>query len=184
MVRDLKTHENSADLTLDATREYIWSLLPAQAKSICQWDVFTEVECEEVLDWINSLDSDQNQNLDAFRACLLVFSVTDGRIIPRQFQLKAGLTAFWGKHSIVNAGTGSGKTLSMAIPLLMDPQAVAIIISPLKRLQVAQAKELERLLIKPLVINQDTELAPLQIKVPHIVSRLCGLPRVSRPLRA
>ena len=75
-----------------------------------------------------------DQHLDALRACLLVFSVSDGRVIPRKFQLEAGLAAYQGKNMIVNAGTGSGKTLSMAIPLLMDPDAVAIIISPLKRL--------------------------------------------------
>ena len=108
-------------------------------------------EHEELLDWINSLDSNQDHYLDALRACLLIFSVTDGQIVPRQFQLLAGLAALWGKNSIVNAGTGSGKTLSIVIPLLMDPVAVAIVISPLKRLQITQAEALERFLIKPLV---------------------------------
>ena len=53
----------------------------------------------------------------------------------------------------------------MAIPLLMDPDAVAIIISLLKRLQSTQARELERFLIKLLVINQDIELLLAEIKV-------------------
>lgn len=167
MVHDFRTHENSEELTLDDAHTYIWSLLPARAKYLC-WDALTEVEHEEVLDWINSLNSDVHHYLDALRACLLVFSVTDGRIVPRQFQLSAGLAAFRGKNSIVNAGTGSGKTLSMAIPLLMDPAAIAIIISPLKRLQTTQAEELERFLIRPLVINQDSELSLSQIQVSRV----------------
>ena len=104
MVYDFETRENSEDLTLYDTHTYIQSLPLAQAKCLCS-DVLT-VGHEEVLDWINSLNSDQNHHLDALRVCLLVFSVTDGRIIPRQFQLSAGLAAFWGKNSIVNAGTG------------------------------------------------------------------------------
>ena len=56
----------------------------------------------------------------------------------------------------------------MAIPLLMDPAVVGVIISPLKRLQSTQARELERFLLKPLVINQDVVLSPTQIKVFHI----------------
>ena len=128
--------------------------------------------------WINSLDSDQDQYLDALHACLIVFSVTDGQIIPRQFQLVAGLAALWGKNSIVNAGTGSGKTLSIAIPLLMNLKAVAIVISPLKHLQITQAEALERFLIKPLMINQDMELSLLEIKVYYIAFQPNRLRRI------
>ena len=178
MVYDFQNHQNAPELTLHAAHTYTWSLAPRLAKYLCWADVFTESEQEKVLSWITSLDPDQY--LDALRASLLVFSVSDGRVAPREFQLTAGLTAFWQKHAIVNAGTGSGKTLSMVIPLLMDPDAVAIIVSPLKRLQITQAEELERFLIKPLVINQDTDLSPLQIQVPHIAFQLYFLPRVSQ----
>jgi hypothetical protein len=50
----------------------------------------------------------------------------------------------------------------------MDPAAIAIIISPLKRLQTTQAEELERFLIRPLVINQDSELSLSQIQVSRV----------------
>ena len=162
MVYDFRTHEISHELTLHATHTYIWSRTRELARYLC-WEIFTEDEHEELLRWIDSLDLDQH--LDALRACLLVFSVSDGQVVPRQFQLEAGLAAYQGKNTIVNAGTGSGKTLSMAIPLLMDPDAVAVIISPLKRLQSTQARELERFLIKPLAINQDIELSLAEIKV-------------------
>jgi len=62
---------------------YIWSLTPEAAKYLC-WDVFTESEHEKVLNWINSLDSDQY--LDTLHACLPVFSVFDGWVVPHGFQ--------------------------------------------------------------------------------------------------
>ena len=168
MVYDLQNHENAPELTLHAAHTYIWSLAPETAEHLCR-ELFTESEHEKVLDWVSSLDPDPC--LDALRACLLVFSVSDGRVVPREFQLTAGLAAFRRKHAIVNAGTGSGKTLSMVIPLLMDLEAVSIIISPLKRLQTTQAEELERFLLKPLVINQDTDLSSLQIQVLYTAFR-------------
>ena len=177
MVYDLENHCEAPELTLLAVHSYIWSLTPAAAKFLCWHTVFAESENEKVLDWINSLEPEAH--LDALRACLLVFSVSDGQVVPRQFQLTAGLAAYRKKHAIVNAGTGSGKTLSMVIPLLMDPEAVSIIISPLKRLQATQAEELERFMIRPLVINEDTELSTLQIQVPHVAFQLECLPRVS-----
>ena len=175
MVYDLQNHKDAPELTLHAVHTYIWSLTPEAAKYLCQ-EVFTESEHKKVLDCISSLGPDPH--LDALRACLLVFSVSDGRVVPREFQLTAGLAAFWRKHAIINAGTGSGKTLSMVIPLLMDPEAVSIIVSPLKRLQITQAEELERFLLKPLVINQDMDLSPLQIQVLRVAFWLCHLPRV------
>ena len=45
----------------------------------------------------------------------------------------------------------------------MDPDTVTIVISPLKHLQIAQAEELERVFIKPLVINQDISHRPLVV---------------------
>jgi len=95
---------------------------------------------------------------------------------PDKFQLLAGLAALWGKNSIVNAGTGSGK-LSQWWPLLVNLKAVAISISPLKCLQITQAEALERFLIKLLVINQDMELSPLEIKVSCIVFQSNCLPQ-------
>lgn len=172
MVFDFQTHEISLELTLRATYTYIWSQTLESARSLHRI-ISTE---EKLLLWIDSLDLDRR--LDAFRACLLVFSVSDGKVVPRQFQLEAGLVAYWGKNTLINAGTGSGKTLSVIIPLLMDPEVVSIIISPLKRLQSTQAKELERFLIKPIVINQDTELSPTEIKVSYSAFCLYHLTRV------
>ena len=163
MVYDFQTRKVSHKLTLHETYTYIWSRSLELAKDLC-WEVCAGLDGHsEVLRWIDLLDLDQC--LDTLRICLLVFSVTDGWVFPRQFQFEAGLAAYQGKNSIVVAGTGSGKTLSMAIPLLMNPEAVGIIVSLLKRLQSTQARELERFQIKPLVINQDIKLSQTEIKV-------------------
>ena len=177
MVYDFRTRKVSPEVTLRATYTDIWSRTPESSRNLCE-EVCTGDGHFEVLRWIDSLGS--NQQLDALRACLIVFSVTDGRVFPRQFQLEAGLAAYQGKNSIVTAGTGSGKTLSMVIPLLMNPEAVGIIISPLKRLQSTQARELERFQIKPLVINQDIELSLAEIKVSHAAFHLNHSSRVYR----
>ena len=162
MVYDFQACETVAELTLEATRAYIWSHSLESASSLCL-ELSVSNEHQELLQWIDTLEPDPR--LDALRACLLVFSVSDCRVIPRQFQLEAGLAAYWGKNTLVNAGTGSGKTLSMAIPLLMDPEAVAIVVSPLKRLHFTQAEELERFLVKPLVVNEDSKPSQAKIKV-------------------
>lgn len=162
MVYNFETHEISQGLTLHAIHTYIWSRTLESVRHLFS-EITVEDTHKELLRWIDSLDLDQR--LDNLRACLLVFSITDGQVIPRQFQLEAGLAVYYGKNTIVNSGTGSGKTLSMAIPLLMNPEAVGIIISPLKRLQSTQGREFERFMLKPLVINQDVVLSSNNIKV-------------------
>ncbi|KAJ8456448.1 hypothetical protein ONZ45_g18718 [Pleurotus djamor] len=94
------------------------------------------------------------------RACLLVFLYTNRRIVPREFQLHASLAAHLGRDSVIIAGTGSGKTLCIAIPVLLNPSKISIVISPLKRLQVTQADYFNRLGIRTAAINEDTHYGP------------------------
>ncbi|KAH9953285.1 hypothetical protein BGW80DRAFT_1192669, partial [Lactifluus volemus] len=70
--------------------------------------------------------------------CVLLSTVTNGEKIPREFQLKAVLALLFGQDTLIDAGTGSGKTLCMILPALLDPTAMSLVISPLKRLQVLQ----------------------------------------------
>jgi len=57
---------------------------------------------------------------------------------PRGFQLDVAEALTLGLDSTVIAGTGSGKTLPWAIPLLLDENKdkMVLVISPLKALQV------------------------------------------------
>jgi ATP-dependent helicase YprA (DUF1998 family) len=63
---------------------------------------------------------------------MLLSTVTNGKKIPWEFQLDALLALFAGQDCLIDAGTGSGKTLCMVLPVLLDPAAVSFVILPLK----------------------------------------------------
>ncbi|KAG1723312.1 hypothetical protein EDD22DRAFT_790159, partial [Suillus occidentalis] len=77
------------------------------------------------------------------RACLIIYVLTATIIIPCQFQFEAVLATLNGRDSFVTAGTGSGKTLCIIIPILLHPGTVTMTISPLKRLQATQVIQLK-----------------------------------------
>ena len=79
-----------------------------------------------------------NERTNVFKACLIVYMLSDSTIVPRQLQLQAALAELAGLDSKVISGTGSGKTLAIAIPHILCPDQVSFIISPLKRLQITQ----------------------------------------------
>ena len=82
----------------------------------------------------------EKDRTDALRACLVVSFVTRFTIVPRAFQLQASLATLNGLDSIITAGTGTGKTLCLFIPILLRPNSISITISPLKRLQATQVR--------------------------------------------
>lgn len=89
-------------------------------------------------DFLAKLDTAEQHTV--YKCCLLLSTVTKGKKIPREFQLNAVLALLAGKDCLIDAGTGSGKTLCMILPALLDPTAISLVISPLKRLQVLQVK--------------------------------------------
>ena len=77
----------------------------------------------------------------AYWCCLLAWNVTGGTQIPHEMQLCAALATYNGSDSLVNAGTGSRKTLPITLNLLLDDPLdnhISLTISPLKWLQVTQ----------------------------------------------
>ena len=71
-----------------------------------------------------------------------------------------------GQDTLVDVGTGYGKTLCMIIPCLLDsPGLISVVISPLKRLQAIQVLEFEHYGINTLAINEDTPNDPELWKV-------------------
>ena len=75
-------------------------------------------------------------------------------------QLRSILADQLGKDSLLSAGTGSGKTLPIAINILLDDPSknkITLTISPLKRLQSTQEADFSsRYGIRTFAINDDT----------------------------
>jgi hypothetical protein len=53
-----------------------------------------------------------SERVDALLACALVWTLSGGAEVPREFQLKAGLAAVSGRDCVVRAGTGANNVLS------------------------------------------------------------------------
>ncbi|KII90705.1 hypothetical protein PLICRDRAFT_106554 [Plicaturopsis crispa FD-325 SS-3] len=94
------------------------------------------IELEPGLRLLGSLSP--AQQLEAWRACLLVYEATGHKKVPRDFQLQSALASLRGIDSVITAGTGSGKTLINAIAPLLYPETVTILMSPLRRIQENQ----------------------------------------------
>ncbi|KAJ7269062.1 P-loop containing nucleoside triphosphate hydrolase protein [Mycena rebaudengoi] len=105
-------------------------------------------------DYIASLDS--KHKTIALRACLITHITSGYRLVPREYQLRATNGLEDGRDVLIDSGTGSGKTLCLVIPNLLHPNTTSMTISPLKRLQILQAAELERWGIHAICINEDT----------------------------
>jgi len=134
-------------------------------------------------DFMGSLSP--SETTDTLLACLLIWTLSNGLEVPREFQLRAGLAAVARQDTVVRAGTGQGKTLAMAIPMLLRPNSMAIVVSPLKRLQSTQVnigftvmwlslpfnqvRVFRRYGIRTLEINDDTPNDELIWKVCSVV---------------
>ena len=83
--------------------------------------------------------------------------MTYPKLVPWEFQLEATIAIMSGRDSLIDVSTGYGKTLCMIIPCLLNPESLAVILSPLKQLQAVQVLEFEHYGIKTLAINEDTK---------------------------
>jgi hypothetical protein len=90
--------------------------------------------------FLNSLAPGARSNV--LKASLIIYVLSGCTMVPRELQLRAALAEIAGFDTSVMSGTGTGKTLIMAIPHILDPGRISFIISPLKRLQLSQANAL------------------------------------------
>ena len=74
------------------------------------------------------------------RACLVIHAMTSDKIMSRSFQLQAPLALLHGFDTLITAGTGSGKTLCLLIPILPQPGSTSITVLPLKHLLSTQVR--------------------------------------------
>jgi ATP-dependent helicase YprA (DUF1998 family) len=110
----------------------------------------------------------------ALRLCLIANTIFPN-ISPRDFQIQAAIAVLEKQDSIVHAGTGYGKTLTIILPHLLRPKLVSILVTPLKRLQALQVEEFNKWGIYAVGINEDTprddELWQVRHCVLHILIR-------------
>jgi hypothetical protein len=103
---------------------------------------------------------DEPDRILCLRACLISWAISSGEKIPREMQLRTVLACWKKSDTLVSARTGSGKTLPMALAILLDDPAMnykTITISPLKRLQSTQENNFNTCCgIETVVINEDT----------------------------
>ena len=95
-----------------------------------------------------------------YQAVMICWTVTGSTMVPREMQLRTVLSDYQKRDCLIAAGTGSGKTLPIALCILLDDPAanlITITISPLKRLQVTQESDFNsRFQIPTVSINEDT----------------------------
>lgn len=110
------------------------------------------------LSFLESLDEDDK--IVCYRAALICYSVTNSIQVPCEMQLRVVLAIKNGRDCLVSAGTGSGKTLPIALATLLDDpdkRLVTLTLSPLKRFQVTQESDFNtRYGVPTAVINEDT----------------------------
>jgi len=121
--------------------------------------VATEIPQDQLpLAYLNSLSVDDKAV--CLRATMICWVMSRMTMVPREMQLRVVLADVHAKDALVAAGTGSGKTLPIALCILLDdPTAnyLTITISLLKRLQVTQESDFNnRFGIPTVTINEDT----------------------------
>lgn len=66
------------------------------------------------------------------------YEMSEGKIVPRMWQLDVAECLLLGIDCEVIAATGAGKTLPFVLPLLVRPDTMVIILSPLDALELDQ----------------------------------------------
>jgi len=137
------------------TLQFFRTCSPAEISHL----VATEIPQNRLpLTYLNNLsEEDKTVCLWATMICWVISETT---MVPREMQLWVVLAGVHAKDALVAAGTGSGKTLPIALCILLDDPTsnyLSITISPLKWLQAMQESDFNNHFGIPTVtINEDT----------------------------
>ena len=111
------------------------------------------------LQYLGSLSNEERAI--CYQTAMICWTVTGSTMVPREMQFRVVLSDVQRRDCLIAAGTGSGKTLPIALSILLDDPAansITITISPLKRLQVTQESDFRsRFQIPTVTINDDTD---------------------------
>ncbi|KAJ7100305.1 P-loop containing nucleoside triphosphate hydrolase protein [Mycena crocata] len=103
-----------------------------------------------------------SQRVIVLNAFLHLDFASQGRLTPREMQLRAAIAVGEGKNLMVRSATGSGKTLAMILPVLMlEKDAVVITVSPLRLIQDNHVTEFAKYGIPSIAVNCFTPEDPV-----------------------
>lgn len=84
------------------------------------------------LQYLEAVDLDELSRL-----CIKKFGLE-----PRRFQLECARATLMGRDCVINIPTGGGKTLAFFLALLLMPDGIVLVVSPLTALMLDQASPL------------------------------------------
>ncbi|KAF8272466.1 hypothetical protein EI94DRAFT_1796088 [Lactarius quietus] len=129
---------------MDAKEEYGLQDIRNFSRDVLYWVYNTLVPVElrpPVSFWLRY---DEEQQTIGLRASLLLWVHSEFQELPQEFQLNATIAMMSGQDSLIDVGTGAGKTLCMILPCLLAPNTMAVVFSPLNRLQAVQVLAFSR----------------------------------------
>jgi hypothetical protein len=167
---------------MDASEEFTLQDIRNSSRHMLYWAYDKLVPEERRLPLSFWLQYDEEQQTIGLRASLLLWIHSELKDLPREFQLTATMAMMSGKDSLVDIRTGAGKTLCMILPCLLAPDTMAIIFTPLKRLQAVQVLAFARYQIKAIAINEDTPNDPELWKVCTLGTSAVDLSHITETL--
>ncbi|KAF9484311.1 P-loop containing nucleoside triphosphate hydrolase protein [Pholiota conissans] len=142
-------------LILEEWLQFFRTSSSADIEEVCV--AITDLHARLPEDYLAGLEYDHRTI--CLRGSLVCWSVTSGSYVMQKMQLQTVLSGRLRRDTLTFAGTGSGKSLPIAILILRDNPLefrVTITISPLKRLQTSQEQDFNtRYGIRTFAINDD-----------------------------
>ncbi|TEB22092.1 hypothetical protein FA13DRAFT_1569415, partial [Coprinellus micaceus] len=97
----------------------MYDLIIPECRAICEefWTAYTDEEL-----------------LYGLKACLRMYTASNRKIVPREFQLTSTMALCTRQNGVVDIGTGYGKTHCITLPIMEFRSMISLVVSPLKKL--------------------------------------------------